>query len=59
MIDILALSISHGLLALAAWRLMARDELDQEGESRPRFGLRRKPAFMASEDGIAAEDRQP
>lgn len=41
MIDIFALSVAHGLLALAAIRLFARDELDQEGEPRRPFGARR------------------
>jgi hypothetical protein len=31
MVDILALAISHGLLALAAIRLLSRLELDREG----------------------------
>jgi hypothetical protein len=42
MVDIFALSIAHGLLVLAALRLMARDDLDSEGGPRPRFGMRRK-----------------
>jgi hypothetical protein len=49
MVDIFALSISHGLLVLAALRLMARDDLDHEGEPRPRFGTRRKPPLMNEE----------
>ncbi|MFT4057756.1 MAG: hypothetical protein QM681_24870 [Novosphingobium sp.] len=38
MVDILALAISHGLLLLAAWRLLWRPDLDSEGtdsQSRP------------------------
>jgi hypothetical protein len=31
MVDILALALSHGLLLLAAWRLLSRPELDVEG----------------------------
>ncbi|WP_177179071.1 MULTISPECIES: hypothetical protein [unclassified Sphingomonas] len=31
MIDNLALGISHGLLLLAAWLLLRRDDLDSEG----------------------------
>ncbi|MFC0203617.1 hypothetical protein [Novosphingobium soli] len=31
MVDILALSLSHGLLLLAAWRLLGRADLDDEG----------------------------
>ncbi len=30
MVDILALVLSHGLLALAAWRPMPRDDLDTD-----------------------------
>jgi hypothetical protein len=55
MVDIFALSIAHGLLVLAAWRLMARDDLDSEGGSRPRFGSRRQPPLMAPDHG----DEQP
>jgi hypothetical protein len=42
MVDQFALVLTHGLLALAAWRLMLRPDLDRdpgpEGESRPRRG---------------------
>lgn len=31
MIDLFALGLTHALMALAAWRLMARADLDQEG----------------------------
>jgi hypothetical protein len=54
MVDIFALSIAHGLLVLAALRLMARDDLDHEGGPRPRFGSRRQPPLMAP----AGEDEQ-
>lgn len=30
MIDNIALALSHGLIALALWRLMSRDDLDGE-----------------------------
>jgi hypothetical protein len=30
MIDTFAILLSHGLLALAAWRLLFRDDLDRE-----------------------------
>jgi hypothetical protein len=30
MVDIFAIALSHGLLALAAWRLMSRGDLDIE-----------------------------
>mgnify|MGYP000141410945 CR=1 FL=1 len=33
MVDIFALALSHGLIALAVWRLLQRPDLDREGES--------------------------
>ena len=30
MVDVLAIALSHGLIALAAWRLLFRDDLDRE-----------------------------
>ena len=42
MVDIIALSIPHFLLALVALRLFAREDLDEDGGSKPRFGFRRK-----------------
>jgi hypothetical protein len=30
MIDFFALAVSHGLIALAAWRLMLRTDLDRD-----------------------------
>lgn len=44
MVDIFALALSHGLLALAAIRLLSRPELDEEGSAprqRARFGRAR------------------
>ncbi|HVR90397.1 MAG TPA: hypothetical protein VHG29_04825 [Novosphingobium sp.] len=36
MIDYLAIALTHGLLALAAWRLLQRDDLDSEpGDAEP------------------------
>jgi hypothetical protein len=35
MIDNFALAISHGLLLLAAWRLMRRPDLDVEAPPKP------------------------
>jgi hypothetical protein len=31
MIDLFALGLTHALMALAAWRLIARADLDREG----------------------------
>ncbi len=46
MIDSFALLLTHGLMLIAAWRLLGRRDLDQEGEARPADGkrLRRKGA---------------
>lgn len=41
MIDNLALGLTHGLMLLAAWRLLHRRDLDREGEA-PRRGRVRK-----------------
>ncbi len=30
MIDMLTLALTHGLMALAAWRLLGRDDLDSD-----------------------------
>ena len=30
MVDILTLALTHGLMAIALWRLLWRDELDRE-----------------------------
>ncbi len=32
MVDYFALALSHGLLALAVWRLLWRDDLDRDPE---------------------------
>ena len=45
MIDNFALALSHGLLLLAAWRLMSRPDLeDDEAASLPSGSWRRVPA---------------
>lgn len=33
MIDYFAIALTHGLLALAVWRLLQRDDLDSDGEA--------------------------
>ena len=40
MIDNLSLAISHGLMLLAAWRLLSRVDLDRD-DAAPRPGFRR------------------
>jgi hypothetical protein len=43
MIDTFALALTHALLALAAWRLFNRDDLDRDPADAPptRWGQRR------------------
>lgn len=63
MVDILALAVSHGLLALAAWRLLLRADLDVEAprdgatpESEPARGakpLRREMRWPGKDGGDA------
>ena len=43
MIDNFALALSHGLLLLAAWRLLSRPDLDDPAAPPPPPGARRKP----------------
>ena len=52
MIDIFALGLTHALMALAAWRLMGRADLDSEdvGEARAKP---RRPAAQVAEPGDA------
>ena len=44
MVDIFALALSHGLLALAALRLLARVDLDEEGRGDAGGGRKARPA---------------
>jgi len=41
MIDNFALALSHGLMLLAAWRLLARADLDDDAAPPPAAGDRR------------------
>jgi hypothetical protein len=43
MIDILALAVSHALLAIAVWRLLQRDDLCDETAPGPSAQQDRKP----------------
>jgi len=36
MIDNFALGLTHALMLLAAWRLLSRPDLDQDGETKAR-----------------------
>jgi hypothetical protein len=43
MIDSLALVLTHSLMLIAAWRLLGRRDLDQEGDAGAAPGKRRRP----------------
>ncbi|WEK45318.1 MAG: hypothetical protein P0Y56_09745 [Candidatus Andeanibacterium colombiense] len=56
MIDYFAIALTHGLLALAAWRLLSRADLDSEeskskGLAKPWLRNRRAPVQAAPESG--------
>jgi hypothetical protein len=46
MIDNLALALSHGLLILAAWRLLSRPDLDDPDIAAPPPPERKKKSFL-------------
>ena len=56
MVDIFALAVSHGLLALAALRLLWRDDLDADGGGRRAFAPR-KPFGNPRDDGQGGGER--
>jgi hypothetical protein len=43
MIDHFAIFLTHGLMMLAAWRLLGRDDLDREGGRRRKRWQRNNP----------------
>jgi hypothetical protein len=43
MIDTFSLALTHGLLLLAAWRLLQRPDLDREDGAPAKRGWGRKP----------------
>ena len=51
MIDYFTLALTHGLLALALWRMLFRDDLDAEVPKLPLSGERR--AELDEADGDA------
>ncbi|MFK4873343.1 hypothetical protein [Novosphingobium sp. ZW T3_23] len=60
MVDILALAVSHGLLALAAWRLLFRPDLDVEtGSEKPASGVGASPRASRVARPIRREMRWP
>lgn len=57
MVDILALAVSHALLALAAWRLLWRPELDVEGGAeKSRRIVRRGMQWGGADDRAGSPD---
>lgn len=55
MVDYFALALSHGLLALAGWRLLFRDDLDGDAEpaaEREPDRTRDKPAAKPVRPGL-------
>lgn len=60
MVDILALAVSHGLLALAAWRLLFRSDLDVEtGAEKPSSGAGASPRASRAARPVKREMRWP
>ncbi|WP_315764354.1 hypothetical protein [Sphingomonas sp. Y38-1Y] len=43
MVDGFSILLTHGLMLLAAWRLLSRDDLDREGGPARKGFLRRDP----------------
>ncbi|GGB89479.1 hypothetical protein GCM10011494_04790 [Novosphingobium endophyticum] len=52
MVDIFALALSHGLLALVAIRLLSRPELDREGAA-PKRSAKRAMRVRSENEGPA------
>ena len=50
MIDILTLALTHGLIALALWRMLFRGDLDEDDAQAPH-----RPWRKAAPDGIDGE----
>ncbi|WP_170324287.1 hypothetical protein [Altericroceibacterium indicum] len=54
MVDYFAIGLSHGLIALAIWRLLMRDDLDQDTDSgdslRERPWLKKTPTAEREKD---------
>lgn len=59
MIDIFALGLSHVLLAMAAWRLLFRDDLDQDGIGPERGAARAARRAPQAQQTAAAAAQEP
>lgn len=53
MIDNLALGLTHGLMLLAAWRLLSHPNLDDPAAAPPAPGEKAKPAWVTRNPGDA------
>jgi hypothetical protein len=53
LIDYLTLALTSGLIALALWRLLWRDDLDRDAGTAP---ARRRPWVKGTDSGAAPED---
>ncbi|BBC71203.1 hypothetical protein AEB_P0335 [Altererythrobacter sp. B11] len=54
MIDYFTLALTHGLMAVALWRLLARPDLDEDGAAeKPRRRSRATPLSAGEEGGDA------
>ena len=55
MVDLFSLALTHGLLVLALWRLLPRDELDAEasGPAPRRPWVKPRPEPTLGDDGYA------
>lgn len=56
MIDNFALALSHGLLILAAWRLLSRPDLDDDSIAPPAAGAIRR-AFVTGKASLTGRKR--
>lgn len=50
MVDNFAIALTHGLMAIALWRLLHRDDLDAEVSPRMQYQARRDAEREASGD---------
>ncbi|MCB2065302.1 MAG: hypothetical protein KDE15_01530 [Erythrobacter sp.] len=56
MIDYFAIALTHGLILIACWRLLSRDELDVEGAASPPQAKPWLPEGVGLNDGEGERD---
>ena len=56
MIDYFAIALTHGLILIACWRLLSRDELDVEGAASPPQAKPWLPEGVGLNDGGGERD---